>query len=63
LRVGNLAIWNMTGQPSITVPCGTDANAMPLGLLITGRIGADETVLAVAERFEAAMASYTHAND
>ena len=63
LRVGNLAIWNMTGQPSITVPCGTDANAMPLGLLITGRIGADDMVLAVAERFEAAMASYTHAND
>ncbi len=63
LRVGNLAIWNMTGQPSITVPCGTDANAMPLGLLITGRLGADDKVLAVAERFEAAMASYTRANE
>ncbi|MEM7143112.1 MAG: amidase [Actinomycetota bacterium] len=53
-RVGNLALWDVTGQPSITVPFGTDANGNDLGLLITGHRGADAQVLQIADAFEQA---------
>ncbi|MCP3937814.1 MAG: amidase [Actinomycetia bacterium] len=52
LRVGNLAIWALTGQPSLTVPWGAAANGMPLGLLINGRRGTDSVVLAVGQLVE-----------
>ena len=53
-RVGNLALWNVTGQPSITVPFGTDGDGFDLGLLITGHRGADARVLQIADAIEQA---------
>lgn len=50
IRAENLEIFNMTGQPSLTVPWGRDRNDMPLGLLMTGRPGEDHLVLDLAER-------------
>ncbi len=43
----------IVGHPSITIPCGTDANGMPFGLQIVGRRNDDLGVLAVAAEFEA----------
>ena len=44
-RMGNFSLWDVTGQPSLSVPFGTADNGMPLGLLITGQMGADDVVL------------------
>lgn len=44
--------FNLTGQPSISLPCGFDANGMPLGLMVSGRRFDDATVLKVAAAYE-----------
>lgn len=44
------------GHPSITIPCGMDANGMPFGLQIVGRRHDDAGVLAVAAELEAIIA-------
>lgn len=41
-----------TGQPSITVPCGVSRQGLPIGLMMTGRWGEDDLVLAAAHVFE-----------
>ena len=47
----------LAGHPSITIPCGLDANGMPFGLQIVGRRHADRAVLAVAAEIEAIVAA------
>lgn len=42
----------ISGQPSITIPCGHDANGMPFGLQIVGKRYDDLGVLAVAHELE-----------
>jgi len=44
----------MTGQPAISVPCGTTADGLPVGLQLVGRRFAEATVLRAAAAFEAA---------
>ncbi|MBT9385317.1 amidase [Pseudooceanicola sp. CBS1P-1] len=46
----------IAGHPSITIPCGTDANGMPFGLQIVGKRYDDLGVLAVAAELEAIIA-------
>jgi aspartyl-tRNA(Asn)/glutamyl-tRNA(Gln) amidotransferase subunit A len=46
--------FNVTGQPVISVPCGFDANGLPIGLQIAGAPFAEETVLRVAAAYESA---------
>ncbi len=66
-RMGNCSLWNMTGQPSLTVPLGgmvdgtagarrRDRNGMPLGLLINTRRGADALALQVGRVAETLLA-------
>ncbi|MCW2697332.1 MAG: amidase [Modestobacter sp.] len=45
---------NMTGQPAASVPAGTTATGLPIGLQIVGRHLADATVLRASAAFEAA---------
>ena len=47
------AASNLAGLPAISVPCGRNAEGMPIGLQIIGRPMADETVLYAAELFTA----------
>ena len=54
-RVGNLALWDVTGHPSLTVPFGTDAHGLPLGLLVNGHLDADARVLQVGHAVEQAV--------
>lgn len=65
-RMGNCSLWNMTGQPSLTVPLGgmidgrtgptrRDRNGMPLGLLINTKRGADALALQVGQIIESAL--------
>lgn len=43
---------NMLGLPAISVPCGLTAERLPIGLQITGRWGAEATVLRLARAYE-----------
>ena len=45
---------NFTGHPAISVPAGLTPEGLPVGLQIIGRRHADESVLALASRFERA---------
>ena len=47
-------IFNMTGQPAATVPCGFTKAGLPIGLQIIGRRYDDVTVLRASAAFEAA---------
>jgi amidase len=49
--LGNTAPFNMTGHPSLSVPCGM-VRGMPVGLMLTGRHFEDGTVLAAARAVE-----------
>ena len=66
-RMGNCSLWDMTGQPSLTVPLGgmvdghagpsrRDRNGMPLGLLINTRRDADALALQMGRIAESALA-------
>lgn len=43
---------NVTGNPSLSVPCGVGEHGLPIGLQIIGRNFADATVLRVGHAFE-----------
>jgi Asp-tRNA(Asn)/Glu-tRNA(Gln) amidotransferase A subunit family amidase len=45
---------NFTGHPAISVPAGLTVEGLPVGLQIIGRRYGDESVLALASRFEQA---------
>jgi aspartyl-tRNA(Asn)/glutamyl-tRNA(Gln) amidotransferase subunit A len=49
-----LNLFNLTGNPAISVPCGWTADGLPVGLQIVGRWYADAEVLRVAAAFETA---------
>lgn len=46
--------FNVTGHPSISVPCGFDQAGLPIGLQIVGRWLDEATVLKVAHAYETA---------
>jgi Asp-tRNA(Asn)/Glu-tRNA(Gln) amidotransferase A subunit family amidase len=46
--------FNVSGCPAISVPCGFDADGLPVGLQIVGGFRQDALVLAAAAGFEAA---------
>ena len=50
-HIPNTATFNMTGHPSITIPCGS-VDGLPVGLQLTGRHFEDDVVLRVACAFE-----------
>ncbi|MCC7367544.1 MAG: amidase [Chloroflexi bacterium] len=45
-------LFNVTGQPSISVPSGFTAHGLPLGLMLSGRPFADRVVLQAAHAYE-----------
>lgn len=49
------ALFNLTGQPAISVPAGISSEGHPIGVQIVGRMGADGLVLALARQLEAEM--------
>lgn len=49
--LGNTVPFNMTGHPSISVPCAK-SQGLPVGLMLTGRHFEDATLLTVAHAFE-----------
>ena len=47
-------IFNLTGNPAASAPCGFSSDGMPIGLHIIGRMEDEETVLAASAAFESA---------
>ncbi|NWL80124.1 amidase [Pseudomonas taiwanensis] len=45
-------VFNLTGQPAISVPVGVMGNGLPIGLQIVGRFGDEETILRLASEIE-----------
>jgi len=52
--LGNTAPFDMTGHPSLSVPCGK-SYGLPVGLMLTGRQFDDATLLRVGQAFEQQM--------
>jgi aspartyl-tRNA(Asn)/glutamyl-tRNA(Gln) amidotransferase subunit A len=48
-----LNLFNLTGNPAVSIPCGWTPDGLPVGLQIVGRWYADAEVLRVAAAFEA----------
>jgi len=44
--------WNLTGQPSISVPTGRSDDGLPIGMQLVGRHGEEATLLALAAQLE-----------
>jgi amidase len=51
--VANTATFDLTGHPSITVPC-KGVKGLPVGLMLTGRHFEDATVLRAGHAYEQA---------
>jgi amidase/aspartyl-tRNA(Asn)/glutamyl-tRNA(Gln) amidotransferase subunit A len=47
--------FNVTGQPALSLPCGTTAEGLPVGLQIVGPPGEDALVLSLAAALERAL--------
>jgi amidase len=45
--------WNLTGQPSISVPAGQSGDGLPIGMQLVGRQGEEATLLGLAAQLEA----------
>jgi amidase len=49
--LGNTAVFDMTGHPSLSVPCALSAS-LPVGLMLTGRHFDEMTLFRIADAFE-----------
>jgi amidase len=47
-------VWNLTGQPAISIPAGFGADGLPLSVQLVARHGAEETLYSLAGQIEAA---------
>ncbi len=51
-RAENVAIFNLTGQPAISVPCGLTSAGMPVGLMFVARQWDEPMLLRAARAYE-----------
>jgi amidase len=47
-------IFNITGQPAISIPAGIGSDGLPLAVQLVGRVGAEDTLFSLAGQIEAA---------
>jgi amidase len=48
------ALFNVTGQPAVSVPVGLDRDGLPLAVQLVGRLGAEDVLYALAGQVERA---------
>ncbi|MES0033104.1 amidase [Mesorhizobium sp. M0040] len=51
---GHLAIWNITGQPAVSLPFAQSAKGLPIGVQIVSRFGDEATLVRIARDLEEA---------
>jgi amidase len=47
-------IFNLTGQPAVTLPAGIGSDGLPLSVQLVGRLGAEDTLYSLAGQIETA---------
>ena len=52
----NTCIFNLTGHPALSVPCGAGEHNLPIGLQIAGRYWEESTIIGAAHALEQALA-------
>ena len=50
-------LFNLTGHPAITLPCGASATGLPCGLQLAGAMGQTDNLLHIARGVELALTS------
>src|SRR6185312_12078051 len=45
-------VFNVTGQPAISIPAGVGTDGLPLAVQLVGRVGAEDTLYALAGQIE-----------
>jgi amidase len=53
-RSANTQVWNMTGQPAMSLPLHWTSEGLPVGVQIAGAFGAEERMFSLAAQVEAA---------
>lgn len=53
----NATVFNLSGQPSISIPCGQTKAGLPVGMMISGRLDHDSELLRIAHLAECALAA------
>jgi amidase len=48
------AVFNLTGQPAVSLPAGLGTDGLPLSVQLVGRLGAEETLYSLAGQIESA---------
>ena len=51
----NAIPWSFLGFPAVSIPCGTDANGLPIGIQFVGPPHHDGPVVAIAAALERAL--------
>ncbi|WP_375502367.1 amidase [uncultured Jatrophihabitans sp.] len=49
------AMYNTTGQPAISLPLYESADGLPIGIMLVGRLGAEQLLLSLAAQLEQAL--------
>jgi amidase len=48
------AVYNASGQPAVTVPLHQNAEGLPIGVMLAGRMGEEATLISLSAQVEAA---------
>jgi amidase len=48
------AVWNLTGQPAVSLPLGTTDDGLPVGVMLAGRPAGEAQLLSLCAQLESA---------
>lgn len=54
------AVFNLTGDPALVLPCGWSQTGLPIGAQLSAPFGSDDTLLAAAEYIESILSVDSH---